>query len=251
MKKNILFLSFFLLANVLAADAQSFQSERGGLNLYIHAGYNFGGFAPVPLPNNIRKIESYSPGFSPNFGVEVEYGLGSGWGVGSGIGLDWKSMKVTDSVQYMHTMITMDGSSLEGDFTGTNSTKVKNSYLAVPIYGSYLTSNGWRLKAGVYLAMLLDGTFDGSVSDGYLRKGNSLGEKVEVDFAEFDFSDELNKFDFGVQAGAEKYFSENLAIAGNLKWGLMPGFPDSFSGIAFKMYNIYFDLGVTYRLTRN
>ena len=36
-------------------------------------------------------------------------------------------------------------------------------------------------------------------------------------------------------------------IAGGI-WGLIPGFPESFTGIDFNMYNIYLDLGITYKI---
>ncbi|MBB6328247.1 hypothetical protein FHS59_003890 [Algoriphagus iocasae] len=246
MKKNILILIVIFLTLHKSVVAQ--EDSKSNMDVYIHVGYNLGGLAPVSFPNTIREIKSYSPGFSPVIGLESSYKLKGGWGIGSGIGLDWKGMKVTDRVQYFHTIITMDGSSLEGDFTGTNTTNVKNMYLSIPLYASYTTENRWRFKGGMYFAWLLDGSFTGSVSDGYLRKGNSLGEKVEVDYAAFDFSDELNNFDLGISVGAEKYLFGNFGVAGNLKWGLIPGFPESFTGIDFNMYNIYLDLGITYKI---
>ncbi len=213
----------------------------------VQIGYNIGGLAPISFPNTIRKINSYSPGFSPSFGYELNYRLHQKWGLAIGLRVDWKSMSVQDSVQYFHTLVSMDNATIEGDFSGTNTTKVKNIYLAVPIQALFYAGNHWKLKLGVYLAHLVHPSFYGSVSDGYLRKGDSLGEKVIIDYASFDFDKEQRTFDFGISAGAEKLIYKNFAAKADLQWGLQPVFPDSFNGISFNMYNIYGTLGVSYR----
>ena len=247
-KKILLAILSITLGYTPLVSAQDIEASKVKIGLSLHVGYNFGGLAPVPLPNTIRKIESYSPGFSPVLGAEFDYSIDSKWGLGAGIGIDRKAMSVTDRVQYFHTQISMDGASLEGDFSGTNTTHVRNVYLAIPLFGTYTTENHWRFKGGVYLAYLMDAAFEGSVSDGYLRKGNSLGEKVDVIYAEFNFKEDQKRFDFGMHVGAEKELRNRLSVAGNLKWGLIPVFPRSFTGMDFNMYNIFFDLGLNYRL---
>jgi len=213
----------------------------------VHIGYNIGGLAPISFPNTIRKINSYSPGFAPSFGYELNYRLNQKWGLAIGLRMDWKSMNVKDSVQYFHTLVSMDDATIEGDFSGTNTTKVKNIYLAVPIQALFYAGKNWKLKLGMYLAHLIRPSFYGSVSDGYLRKGDSLGEKVIIDYASFDFDKEQRTFDFGIAAGAEKLVYKNFSAKADLQWGLQPVFPDSFNGISFNMYNIYGTLGISYR----
>lgn len=244
MSKNILIVLCMLIS--LKATAQN------RIHQYVHAGFNFGALAPVSLPNTIRKVEGYSPLFSPSIGYEIVYHLKGKWGIGAALKLEYKGMRVKDSVQYFHTIITQQSSSgkseFEGDFTGTNRTKAHNLYLTLPVNAVFQSSEKWRFKLGIYAAYLLAASFDGTVSDGYIRNGNSLGEKVVISEASFDFAKEQRKFDWGVQGGAERKIGKKLAIAANLQWGLQPVFPSSFKGMGFNMYNIFVGLGVSYKL---
>jgi hypothetical protein len=162
-------------------------------------------------------------------------------------------MGIKDSVQYLHTIISMNNSSgqassFEGDFTGTNKTIVNNLYLTLPISLVYEPNDTWRYKMGFYVSRLLSGHFSGNVTDGYIRNGNSLGEKVLIDKADFNFDKEQRSWDFGLQGGAERRMGKKLSINGNLNWGLQPLFPSDFKGVGFKMYNLFLTLGVAYRL---
>ncbi|MXV52885.1 outer membrane beta-barrel protein [Pedobacter sp. HMF7647] len=236
-----------LFAQIDSSSA-SVSSNSKRLKHYVHVGYNFGGLAPIPLPNTIRKIDSYSPGFSPSLSYEVVYPLSKTLGIGAALRFDIKGMNITDSVQYFHTLVTMDNSEFEGDFTGTNKTVDKNMYLSLPINVVYSARGNWRFKLGFYTAYLIRPSFSGQVSNGYIRKGNSLGEKVAIDTATFNFDDVQRKFDWGLQAGAEKRFLKRYAVTGDLQWGLRPVFPPSFKGIGYKMTNIFFTLGVRMQL---
>ncbi|MGN6439287.1 MAG: porin family protein [Agriterribacter sp.] len=215
---------------------------------YVHAGFNFGALAPVSLPNTIRKIESFSPSFSPSLGYEVVYALNERWGIGAGLKLEYKGMNTKDSVAYFHTIISMDDAAFEGDFTGTNTTRVQNGYITLPVHVVYAPGGKWRYKAGLYVARLIDAGFSGNVSDGYIRKGDSMGEKVAIDVAAFNFADTERSFDWGVQGGAERKVWKKLAVNANMNWGLRPVFPSSFKGIGFNMYNLFLTVGAAWEL---
>ena len=49
-------------------------------------------------------------------------------------------------------------------------------------------------------------------------------------------------------ASGDWFFTEKMALTGQLSWGLVPIFPSDFEGLSYKMYNIYFSLGVAYKL---
>lgn len=242
----------FILSILLCQSSLFAQVRDSSINhhfsQYVHIGYNVGGLAPVPLPNNIRKIEHFSPGFSPSVGYELSYKISNVWHLNGGVRFDIKGMNITDSVQYMHTFITIDSSAFEGDFTGTNKTICKNAYLSVPITAVYSATGNWKFKLGAYAAYLINPSFSGNVSNGYIRKGNSLGEKVVINIATFNFDNEQRRFDWGLVVGTEKRFLQTFALSGELQWGMRPVFPASFRGIDFKMTNIFFTLGVRKKL---
>ncbi|WP_109697933.1 porin family protein [Chitinophaga deserti] len=244
---NRIIILFLAIISATGVQAQHLEHR-------IQAGFNIGATAPVGLPNTIRKINSYRPEFCPSLGYELSWrpAKASEWGAAVGVKLDYKGMTTKDEVMYFHTMITMeDGSGkseFEGAFTGKNKTTVRNAYVSFPISATYTPNDNWRLHLGGYMAWLFSANFYGNVSDGYIRNGGSLGEKVNVSEAEFDFGTDMRRFDAGLQGGAERRVGKKLRVMGNLSWGLRPVFPSDFRGMDFPMYNIFVTLGVTYRI---
>lgn len=247
---------FFLIFLKFSGQENAYENEDSEkektlkISYRLTAGLNIGGLSPIPLPNNIRKIKSYNPGFNPSLGLEGIYHFNKKWGLGLNPRLEYKGMKVKDSVMYFHTLIQMgeegESSSFEGDFTGTNYTSSRNLYLSLPIFVEFTPKEKWNYRVGSYVALLLDSKFEGNVSDGYIRNGNSLGEKINVTSAKFDFSEKLRKFDFGMYAGIKRDFGKHFSADVSLQWGLISAFPKSFSGISFPMYNVFGQLGAGY-----
>lgn len=238
------------LIGAIAQDSATSHYKR--LRHTVSAALNIGGTSPVGLPNTIRKIESYNPLFNPMIGYGIAYRVNDKWEIESGLRLEYKGMKVQDSVIYFHTLITMESngekSEFEGDFSGHNSTRVHNLYLSLPLVAAFQPGKFWRYRLGLYFAFLLSPKFDGTVNEGYIRKGNSLGEKVTITEASFDFEKIERTFDFGIQAGVERSIGKKFTAFAQLNWGLRPIFPSDFKGMDFPMYNIYATFGVSYQL---
>lgn len=252
-KYAALFVAFFVAQLAIAQNQNTpendFPPVAKKIKYKIVVGYNIGGTAPIGLPNNIRKIKSYSPLFSPSLGYEGTYQFNKKWAVNVGLKIDLKGMSASDSVAYYHTLIQQgNNAAFEGSFSGNNYTKIQNTYLTLPILAQYSLNNYWHIKLGCYLAYLLSPKFEGTVSNGYIRKGGPLGEKVTITATNFDFSNKLRHFDFGLDVGAAHDISHRWTVAARIQWGLVPVFPSSFTGIGFNMYNIYGNLGIGYKL---
>ncbi len=246
--KYCVFISFLLSVFYCNLSAQPEKI----LEVNFVLGYNIGATAPIPLPAEVRKINSYNPKFNPQAGINFNYSAHEKWGVGAGVAIDWKGMRVKDEVKYMHTSVVLaeGGDKLTGYFVGKNMTNVNTTYLTVPIYGTYRVNDKWRLKLGIYAAKTLSSTFDGNVNDGYIRIDTPTGQKQEIDGegANFDFSDDVRDYDFGLLGGGEFKLTERLGIYGNLSWGLIPYFYKGSNPIEFTMNNIYGTIGISYRL---
>lgn len=247
---NIIFA--FLLVSVFSASISAQIQDKKPLDLSFLLGFNIGGTAPLPLPAEVRKIESYNPKFNPQLGFNVVYSLDDKWGVGTGATLDWKGMRVRDEVKYMKTsvVLTEDGSRLSGYFVGKNMTNVDMTYLTIPIYGTYNFNNRWQARLGIYAARTLSSRFNGKVHDGYMRIDTPVGQRQEIDGegATFDFSDDTRDYDFGILGGGEFRLTNRVGFYGSLTWGLVPYFYSGTNPIEFKMHNIYGTIGITYRL---
>lgn len=247
-----------ILASVLVDSTSLFgQSSNSGFRWQniqheVSVGYNIGATAPFSLPNTIREINSYSPLFTPSIGYGVSYALNEKWRVGTGVRFESKGVRVKDSVQYFHTIITVnngegeDGGSFEGDFTGTNETKSQQTYVTMPLFAEYRLDK-WSIKTGAYVSRLLSSTFEGSVSDGYIRNGNSLGEKVFIDRATFDFADQVRKWDWGVLLGGSRIVDKHWKVTALGQLGLQPLFPSDFRGVGYKLRHMYINVGGAYR----
>lgn len=218
----------------------------------VFAGYNLGGSTPMPLPAEIRKINSWSPGFSPTLAFHATRWINSDWGLTSGLEIDIKGMTIDADVKYWYTDLVVGSGEQVGNFSGTfsgkNKTKVMNGYITIPVLGTYRLNHLWTFHAGGYVSLLQDEKFEGTASDGYIRNGGPTGEIVKVTEATYDFSNELRKVDAGIMAAADWNFTRRMAVKGQLSWGLVPLFPSDFKGISYKMYNIYMMLGLAYRL---
>lgn len=246
---KITFAAFLICLVCLPATAQT-AFRQWEFNVF--AGYNLGGTTPLPLPSEIRKIKSWRPGFTPTLAFHATRWINSEWGITSGIAIDLKGMAIKANVKYMYTSLLVgegdQQGTFEGSFSGENKTTVKNGYITVPVLATYRPFERWTFHGGGYISFLQDKKFEGNASDGYIRVGGSTGDRINIDQATFDFSDEQRKIDAGLMLGADWRFTSRMSLKGQLSWSVVPIFPSGFKGIPYKMYNVYFMLGIGYRI---
>lgn len=246
------------LIPTLVANAQEenndgiIWSSLRGLEYEVKAGFSIGGTAPLPLPEEIRSINKYSPSMATSVEGNARkwFGKKEEWGIQVGLRLENKTMNTEAIVKNYDMEIIGDGGErVKGVWTGGVKTKVKNSYLTIPVLATYKVSKRWKVKAGPYLSSLLEGNFSGNVYDGYLREGNSTGPKVEFTddkIATYDFSKDLRKFQWGMQIGGEWRAFKHLNVYADLTWGLNNIFKKDFDTVSFAMYPIYLNAGFGY-----
>ena len=253
MNKKII--SLLLLVCMSYAVTVQGQEERSksilksltvGLEYRLKAGFNIGGTSPLPLPAEIRKINSYNP--TTTFSIEGDVvKTFDKWGISTGIRLETKGMKTDATVKNYHMkMIANDGGEMEGQWTGGVTTTVKQSLLTIPVLAIYKVSKRWELELGPWFSYLTSGEFFGTAYDGYIRNLNPTGEKVNVISATYEFNDDLRNFQWGLQFGAQWRAFSHLNVSGNITWGMMSIFKKDFDTITFDMYPIYANLGFAY-----
>ncbi len=256
--KNKIFIilaAFLVLGTSLKADDN--PEKKKTLEWYFNLGLNMGGSMPVPLPAEVRKIDSYNPKINPRIGVNTIYNLNNKWGISSELSLGIKGMRVTDHVKYMKTkvLVSEKGSQeqrqVEGYFVGKNMTNVNLQYLSLSVSGVYNFNEKWEVRAGIYAASILKSKFTGNVSDGYLRDGEPNGPIVTIEAdnpATFDFSDNMRDFDAGFTFMGKYKISDRLGVFVGFDWGLTDIFYRDQNPIQFKMQNLYGSFGVSYRI---
>lgn len=243
-------IAIFCFTTIVARDGETDNAKRWRLSAQI--GFNIGGTSPLPLPEEIREIKSYSPGLAPAAGIEIKYLFSNDmlWGISSGLYIERKSMFTKAKVKNYHTeIIGENNNKLRGNWTGDVHTDSDNWYLTMPILATYNINSLFNIKAGVFLSYLANGEFSGYVNSGYLRKDNPTGNKIIFDSkskGEYDFSNQLNKFSWGMMVGMDYSINQQIKIHTNLTWGLNEIFKSDFNTISFDMYPIYLNIGAGY-----
>lgn len=258
MKKYIIILAAMLTAGTNLVKAQSSEhkgllwSSLHGLDYEFKAGVNIGGTSPLPLPKEIRGLDSYSPGLAITLEGNATKWIDTRqkWGISLGIRLDSKNMNTRATVKNYGMAIFNDtGGKVEGLWTGGVKTKVKMSYITVPLLTNYKINDRWKIVAGPYFSYMIDGDFSGDVYEGHLRTPDATGSRIDFEgenSAAYDFSDKLRHFQWGVQVGGSWKAYKHLTVHADLTWGLNDIFQKDFKTISFAMYPIYLNLGFGY-----
>lgn len=229
-------------------DDNLLRAALRGWHVRVGAGVDIGGTSPLPIPAEIRKIESFNPTLNIHLEGAAQKMFGKHWGMMLGIRFERRGMKTDATVKNYHMeAVNNDGSgTVIGAWTGRVKTNVANNYLTVPVLATYTFNDRWQVQAGPYFSYLINGSFTGEAYDGYIRDQDPTGEKAEVSSASYDFSDDLRRFQWGVQVGGEFKAYKHLSVSLNLNWGLNSIFPSDFKAVTFSLYPIYGTLGFNY-----
>lgn len=257
MRFNQFSLSLFLLLYclVVKAQAQAYEETNSlfkNTAFQVWAGFSIGGNAPFPFPTEITQIEHYDPTLALKLEASVTrwFAAKKNWGLRTGLCFEGKGMKTAAQVKSYYTEVIGDGGQkISGNFTGMVQSNVKNSYATIPLLLTHSISDKWNIYAGPYFSALIEKNFSGYVYDGYLREGSPTGEKIVFEGENkgpYDFSQELNIFQWGLMLGGEWLLNRNFSVFGDLTWSLNNLFKSNFEAISFKMHSIYLNVGFGY-----
>lgn len=223
-----------------------------GLTYNLRLGYSIGGTAPMGMPATIRSLEKYSlePNFTLGLGIYKE--LNPHWGLTTGLHIENKGMNIEARVKNYHMAIVRGGQSLEGNFTGLNTSEAEQWMLTLPLQATYAFNPNVHLRLGPYFSYVRSHTFRGYASDGYLRVGDPTGPKVMLGTDEgsrgsYDFSDSMRSWQWGFMLGADYYFHKHWGAFADLSWGFTGVFKKNFKTIEQRLYPVYGTLGLAYR----
>lgn len=250
MKKTIitlLLVAFVGLQEALAIDI------FGDLRYMVRLGYSLGGTAPVGMPATIRSLDKYTPTNNTLLGLDAYKPLTDKWGLQAGFHYQNKGMKTDAKVKGYSMEMRRGDETLSGLFTGNVVTEVDEWMVTLPLQVAYNVSPKLRLKFGPYFSYVLSNNFSGYAYDGYLRVGDPTGDKVELGHVEgergdYDFTEDLRHWQFGLDLGADWFFSNHFGAYAGLSWGLTNIFRKDFHVIEQSLYPIYGSIGLTYKL---
>lgn len=249
-----LLLQVLVVANMNAAGDKAKRKHFFNTNIdyELDAHFSIGGSAPLGMPTEIRKIESYNPNLQLGIGAHATKWLGdnSNWGVRLGVSANTKGMETKARVKDYSTEVIIDKLYMKGVFTGLVETKVENTYLTIPLSTVYRLSKRWSLYGGPHMSFALNPGFDGYVSDGVFRQGDATGDKIIFDGdsqAAYDFSDSIKRIQWGMQVGGEWALKKNLMLFSHLDYDFNDLFKKDFNSLTFSLHNIYLNIGFGYK----
>lgn len=235
--------ALLLLCTGLSASAVRFKGR---------VGYNIGGTLPLGIPAEVREVLSYDPSFGLTIGVDVLQPFEhSRWTLNTGLRVVNLKMNSSVRVKNYATLVKIGNQELDGRFTGTSDIHADLVHLQVPLQMEYQLLPKLSLRAGGYLGVKLKGDFNGTVYDGYHRKGNPTGERIDItsdNKAHYDFSGDLRPFSLGVLLGIDYAINQNLGVYAEGSWGQTNIFKPSFSAVSFSLYPIHGTIGLSYKL---
>lgn len=210
---------------------------------------NAGGSMPIPIPNAFSPT-GFGLKFCPVAGYEMTMMSEYGFGLLMGLRYEAKGMKADADVFQIYTNVEVNGTEAAGYFTGKNHTEVYNQYLVLPVGIVWESKNkNWEINANFYLAQAVGRSFKGYVYDGYLRKDTPTGDKIDITEKEFfDFKENVSTFDYGLELGFYRKIYKKFEFNTHLSWGLASLMNKDFTGLPYKMNNIYARIGFSYRL---
>ena len=126
-------------------DINLLKAALKGWHVRVGAGVSIGGSAPLPIPAEIRKIDSYNPTLCIQLEGDAHKKFGKHWGMMVGVRFENKGMETDATVKNYHMeAVNVDGSGkIIGAFTGKVNTEVDLNYLTFPILATYSFNNRW------------------------------------------------------------------------------------------------------------
>lgn len=250
MKLKILFTGILALLASTLLKANSWDDD---LQVKARAGYSIGGTAPIGMPETIRSIDAYKLTPSFMFGLDIQKSIGDKWGLLTGLHFENKAMNGDVTTKAYHMEVRKGDSMMEGLFTGKVHQEVTQWMFTLPIQATYGFNDKLQLKAGPYFSLLINKDFSGIASDGYLRQNDPTGPKIlmgskEGEWATYDFSDDMRRFQFGLAVGIDWQFYRNFGLSADLNWGLNGIFKSDFKTVDQTLFPIYATIGLFYRL---
>ena len=249
---------YFFSCNICIA--QNMNSAKPRENSFFHDNIEYqarlqlsvGGASPRSIPAQIREIESFKP--THILGLEMNatkwINQKNNMGIRVGLKYEGRGMKTRARVKNYYTQIEDDsGAQTKGYFTGHVVTEMGNYYFTIPILFVWNVSQQWNIYGGFYASTIANKSFSGYISEGMFREGSPIGEPTPFEGDSqglYDFSNEINSFQWGNQLGAELKTKSNFRAFFDVTMANNPLFNKNFESISFKMYNIFGNIGVAY-----
>ena len=153
----------YILAMVVLLSATVMQGQdswekwgptkgMNGAGVVVRAGYTLGGTSPIPLPKEVRSINTFAPKGGATIGMDVYKMFCKRWGASVGWHFFYEGFHTSADVKNYKMSLTMDGNTMSGYFTGTDVTNTDMWGMTMPVMATLRMSPRWNFSFGPYLS---------------------------------------------------------------------------------------------------
>lgn len=218
----------------------------------VQYGINMGGFMPslFDMPLEIEEIQHVAPVGWGNLQMHATYFFNNQYGIQTGLAIENRGMTTDALVKSFHTKVVKDNSSVEGYFTGKVHTHAQVGQLTLPVSFVWHPYKKWNIEAGFSASYIFRKTFEGAVSDGYLRHLTPIGSKIAFEGSvkgEYDFSEDMRDFNVGFRINLAYLLSDHYSVKLGMHSDFLPLFEYDFKTISYKLHPIFMHVALAYR----
>ncbi|KXX67381.1 porin family protein [Flammeovirga sp. SJP92] len=242
--KNYLIALIFLF--VIPSISFSQETEKKW-NLGARIGFNLGASAPFYF-QDIPDRYDWNTSFNPSVGVYFDYKLPN---PRQSIRIELLyTRKGNNTTAFVEDRFFKVSETYLGRVTGDVYMEIDLNYIELPIQFRLPLSkkdNGWYGVAGLYLAYMVNGSFNGKILEGSLLTDDTGTTAPVGRDTPYDYSNDLKSFDWGAQFGAQKELGK-FTIDLQVSWGFSGIFPFGYEVVDPNLFNLYGKFGVTYKI---
>jgi len=248
--KKIILTAVIAAASIFEVYAQNVTAEGHKVKFEFRPYWasNWGATTSLGVPPETREIKNSRLMYNYVFGCDVTMMLSEKWGINTGLRFERKGGNSCVVMKNFLTTITLagEGTPTYGYFSGTVDNTFDCKYFTIPVQALYRAGKKWDIRWGMYFSYNVSPSYTGIAYDGKIRE-NPTVPAVGVDDSHSDFSDDVNRFDTGIQVGAVWTIWKGLSVNMDINWGLANVLDAPQSGMTMKVYNLYFCCGIGWR----
>jgi len=234
-------------ASALTANNEG-EEKNSNVEILPYWASNWGATTSFGAPKETRKINTSKLYYNYVFGVDLTKMITPRWGVTSGLRFERKANGSSVEMKNFLTTVTLAGAGTptHGYFTGKNTSKNDNKYLTLPLLAVYRANKDWDFRMGAYFSYALSRCYTGEATDGKIRE-SPLVPATAVTYSTSDFSDDITKYDIGLQLGTVHRIWKELYVTMDVTWGLVNTLDSPRSGMTMNVYNLYYCMGLGWK----
>lgn len=211
-------------------------------------GIDMGGAVPIPF-SSIPDGSKGTPRLTPNLGLGFQYSLNNKWNIVAEV--NYHILSYTAMANVRSQPFWSDDRSYSLYFSGEAHSSTELRFVEFPVLACLQPGEHWSLVFGGYYSRMIEGTFETEGKNGWIsanKEDTDTAPLPGTQSTNYDFSEELDRFDWGALIGYQYKISPRILFWGRFHWGFKSIFKQEFQNIDYEMYQLRLSTGISFTL---